>query len=220
MDQRSSQTPAPRLARLSGAALALLMGLTACGSGVNPNEIAASTVQNNNPVGPQSVLTQADVDAIVKAAAASVNVPLTIAVSDRRGQVLAVYTNADGPMTAISNFGVSKPADDVAVGLARTAAYFSNDQAPIGSRTVRYLSGIHFPPGIMQHRIRPALRHRKHQPRLPLQRLLPSRTEPADTYVHTHLSPWNRHRHRYRQSQPLRLRPERRQPRRGAHLQK
>ena len=27
--------------------------------------------------------------------------------------------------------------------------FFSNDQAPIGSRTVRFLSGIHFPPGVM-----------------------------------------------------------------------
>jgi uncharacterized protein GlcG (DUF336 family) len=34
------------------------------------------------------------------------------------------------------------------VGLARTAAYFSNDQAPLSSRTVRFISGIHFPPGV------------------------------------------------------------------------
>ena len=29
-----------------------------------------------------------------------------------------------------------------------TAAFFSNDQAPLSSQTVRYISGIHFPPGI------------------------------------------------------------------------
>jgi len=34
------------------------------------------------------------------------------------------------------------------VALARTAAYFSNDQAPLSSRTVRFISGIHFPPGV------------------------------------------------------------------------
>jgi hypothetical protein len=39
-------------------------------------------------------------------------------------------------------------ANDFAVSLARTGAYFSNDQAPLSSRTVRYISGIHFPPGI------------------------------------------------------------------------
>jgi uncharacterized protein GlcG (DUF336 family) len=40
------------------------------------------------------------------------------------------------------------PADDLAVALARTAAFFSNDQAPLSSRTVRFISGIHFPPGV------------------------------------------------------------------------
>ncbi len=38
--------------------------------------------------------------------------------------------------------------NEVAVALARTASFFSNDQAPLSSRTVRYISGIHFPPGI------------------------------------------------------------------------
>ena len=32
--------------------------------------------------------------------------------------------------------------------LARTAAFISNDTAPLSSRTVRFISGIHFPPGI------------------------------------------------------------------------
>jgi hypothetical protein len=38
--------------------------------------------------------------------------------------------------------------NELAVSLARTAAFFSNDQAPLSSRTVRFISGIHFPPGI------------------------------------------------------------------------
>ena len=38
--------------------------------------------------------------------------------------------------------------NNLAVALARTAAFFSNDQAPLSSRTVRYISGIHFPPGV------------------------------------------------------------------------
>ena len=37
---------------------------------------------------------------------------------------------------------------EVAVALARTTSFFSNDQAPLSSRTVRFISGIHFPPGI------------------------------------------------------------------------
>jgi uncharacterized protein GlcG (DUF336 family) len=39
-------------------------------------------------------------------------------------------------------------ANNLAVALARTASFFSNDAAPLSSRTVRFISGIHFPPGI------------------------------------------------------------------------
>ena len=52
------------------------------------------------------------------------------------GRVLAVYRGIDA----------SPANDDLAVGLARTAAFFSNDQAPLSSRTVRFVSGVHFPP--------------------------------------------------------------------------
>src|SRR5207245_9070354 len=44
---------------------------------------------------------------------------------------------------------ILQDANDVAVALARTGAFFSNDQAPLSSRTVRFISGIHFPPGVM-----------------------------------------------------------------------
>jgi uncharacterized protein GlcG (DUF336 family) len=40
------------------------------------------------------------------------------------------------------------PSDELAVSLARTGAFFSNDQAPLSSRTVRFISGVHFPPGV------------------------------------------------------------------------
>ena len=125
---------------LSGCALALL---TACGSNVNPAAVPAVT-----PDAANNVLTMAETDSIIKAAAASVNVPLTIAISDRRGVILAVYNKASAPTTALANFQAVAPAQDVAAALARTAAFFSNDQAPIGSRTVRFLSGIHFPPNV------------------------------------------------------------------------
>src|SRR4029077_8694417 len=52
------------------------------------------------------------------------------------------------PTTGIGNFGAVVRADELAVGLARTAAFFTNNQAPLSSRTVRFISGIHFPPGI------------------------------------------------------------------------
>src|SRR5438046_8874606 len=70
------------------------------------------------------------------------------AVTDREGQVLAVLRKPDAPATVIGNFGVTVNANDFAVSLARTASFFSNDQAPLSSRTVRFISGVHFPPGI------------------------------------------------------------------------
>lgn len=147
---RASNQPATSLGymwprQVAGiAGISLLSAFLSCGSSLSPkaSPVVPPTLADN-------VLSQTDVDAIIKAAAASVNVPLTIAVSDRRGQIIAVYKNTGGPNTAIGNFGLVYQADEVAAALAHTAAFFSNDQAPIGSRTVRFLSGIHFPPGVM-----------------------------------------------------------------------
>jgi uncharacterized protein GlcG (DUF336 family) len=84
-------------------------------------------------------LTAAEVEAIIGAAARSIDDPaMVIAVTDREGIPLGVFRKTGG------NRGFA----DVAVNLARTGAFFSNDQAPLSSRTVRFISGIHFPPGI------------------------------------------------------------------------
>jgi uncharacterized protein GlcG (DUF336 family) len=127
---------------LSVLALAICCGgETGCGSGSK----AVPTIVPNTK---SNLLEQSEVDLIVTAAASAVDVPLVIAVSDRRGQILAVYHKENAPLMATSNFGAVVLADDQAAALARTAAFFSNDQAPIGSRTVRFLSGVHFPPGV------------------------------------------------------------------------
>jgi uncharacterized protein GlcG (DUF336 family) len=95
------------------------------------------------------MLTSADVAAVVTAAASSVNSDaMVIAVTDRQGNILGVYQKPNAPATAPANFGMQADTQEVAVALARTAGFFSNDQAPLSSRTVRYISGIHFPPGI------------------------------------------------------------------------
>ena len=84
-------------------------------------------------------LVPAEVEAIVRAAAQSLDSDsMTIAVVDRAGRVLALYRK---PSANPAN-------DDLAAGVARTAAFFSHNQAPLSSRTVRFISGIHFPPGI------------------------------------------------------------------------
>ena len=98
---------------------------------------------------PPPTLTADDVRMVVQQAAASVNVPMAVAVSDRQGNILAVFDKPGTPPTSTSNFSLHADTNEVAVALARTAGFFSNGQAPLSSRTVRYISGIHFPPGIM-----------------------------------------------------------------------
>ncbi len=95
------------------------------------------------------VLTSSDVAAVVAATASSVNSDaMAIAVTDRQGDILAIYKKPSMPLTSAANFGIQADTTEVAVALARTTSFFSNDQAPLSSRTVRFISGIHFPPGI------------------------------------------------------------------------
>ena len=118
--------------------------LSSC-SGINP---AAST-KSSNSSSTGAPLTATDVTTVVQNAATSVNEPMVVAVADRAGNILALYHTAPSyPSTAVGNFGQTVNSDDLAIALARTAAFFSNDQAPLSSRTVRFISGIHFPPGV------------------------------------------------------------------------
>jgi uncharacterized protein GlcG (DUF336 family) len=93
-------------------------------------------------------LTATDVDRIARAAARAVDLPYVIAVVDRGGNPLGVFDKPGAPATATGNFSRTEDAHELAVALARTAAFFTNSQAPLTSRTVRFISGIHFPPGI------------------------------------------------------------------------
>src|SRR2546422_5090762 len=74
---------------------------------------------------------------------------MTVAAVDRAGFVLGLFLTQNAPATTAGNFGLLQDANEVAVALARTGAFFSNDQAPLTSRTVRFISGIHLPPGVM-----------------------------------------------------------------------
>jgi uncharacterized protein GlcG (DUF336 family) len=93
-------------------------------------------------------LTSAEVSAMAMRAAGVANVPMVIAVVDRSGNILAVFRKTNAPATAVGNFGMTVDANELAVSLARTGAFFSHNQAPLSSRTVRFISGIHFPPGV------------------------------------------------------------------------
>ena len=124
-----------------GVAGVLALLLVGCGGG-NATPIAPP------PVASVQALQVADVQKIVQAAVNSANVDMVVAVVDRAGFVLGVFRTQNAPATSVGNFGQTFGANDVAVALARTGAFFSNDQAPLSSRTVRFISGIHFPPGV------------------------------------------------------------------------
>ena len=105
----------------------------------------------------QFLTAQDAMDAVRTAATAISATNIIIAVVDRTGVPLAVYlgptaTAGDiitgGIVSNLYQGGAPVLATDYAVGLARTGAFFSNNQAPLSSRTVRFISGIHFPPGI------------------------------------------------------------------------
>jgi uncharacterized protein GlcG (DUF336 family) len=130
------------LALVFAVAMAVLM--FGCGGATDPS--GGSTTTSSAAAAP---LSAADVQNIVQAAAqAADSASMVIAVVDRGGSVLALYRKLGAGTTATGNFGATVNVNDLAAGLARTGAYFSNDQAPLSSRTVRFISGIHFPPGL------------------------------------------------------------------------
>jgi uncharacterized protein YceK len=127
-----------------GLALAITILMIGCGSATN----TTSSTTSSTPTA-AAPLSASDVQNIVQAAAEAADATtMVIAVVDRGGSVLAVYREPGAGANATGNFGASVNVNDLAVALARTAAYFSNDQAPLSSRTVRFISGIHFPPGV------------------------------------------------------------------------
>src|SRR5215470_20430264 len=128
-----------------GIAGALAYLLAGCGGG------STAALPPPPPAITFQALTATEVTNITTAAAASVSTDtLVIAIVDRQGKVLGVFHKAGAPISALSlgNFSAMENADDVAVQLARTGAFFSNNQAPLTSRTVRFISGIHLPPGV------------------------------------------------------------------------
>ncbi|MGA7796352.1 MAG: heme-binding protein [Candidatus Acidiferrales bacterium] len=125
-----------------GFAVALAATITGCGGVVGP-------LTSGTPPATVQSLTAADVMALVQAAAQAADPnTMVIAVVDRAGNVLGVYRKPSAPTLATGNFSAQVDVNELAVSLARTGAFFSNDQAPLSSRTVRFISGIHFPPGI------------------------------------------------------------------------
>ena len=76
--------------------------------------------------------------AVQTAAGAAAGEQFSVTVVDRAGRILAVWHRASA----------TNVEDERSLSLARTGAFFANNQAPLSSRTVRFISGIHFPPGV------------------------------------------------------------------------
>src|SRR5216684_3688185 len=140
--QQRQKTLAVAILLAAGIASVLAMLLVGCGGGT-------SAPVAPPPIPAVQALQVTDVQNIVTTAVNSVNAEMVVAVVDRAGFVLGVFRTQNAPATTAGNFGQMLNANDVAVALARTGAFFSNDQAPLSSRTVRFISGIHFPPGVV-----------------------------------------------------------------------
>ena len=122
--------------------LAFALAVSACSGsdGLEPrvgqfsfSPIAAGDTLTNSSGG--------DVDAIIGAAIDSiqgVGTSMAIAIVDRSGRVLRIWNQRIGAVAGDDD-------NCIAVSLARTTAFLSHSQAPLTSRTGRFLNTFHFP---------------------------------------------------------------------------
>ena len=112
--------------------LALALALPSCNqSSTSQDQVTVATF------GPVTPLTAVEVGVIVEQAALAIDAPnLTVAVVDRVGNILAVW---------IRNAATSAADQNIAVTIARTAAFLSHSQAPLTSRTGEFITTFHFP---------------------------------------------------------------------------
>ena len=94
-----------------------------------------------DPSSSGDLLTTTDVQALLQRAAAAVNRnDAIIAVVDRNGNILGVRVESGVSPQITANTTNRVFAIDGAVSLARTGAYFGNNQAPLTSRTIQEIS--------------------------------------------------------------------------------
>jgi uncharacterized protein GlcG (DUF336 family) len=115
---------------------------------VRPTDVVfpnpADAILPNLPPGTTAAiaqLTAGDVNALLsRAAAASASTDAIIAIVDRNGNILGVRVENGVSPLVTGNTNTLVFAVDGAVALARTAALFANDQAPLTSRTIQFIS--------------------------------------------------------------------------------
>lgn len=132
----------PRLEWLEGRALmsASATPFTGTVQNLGSGELAPGMV-GYDPSSSNNLLTTTDVQALLQRAAAAVNRnDAIIAVVDRNGTILGVRVESGVSSQVTANPTNRVFAIDGAVSLARTGAYFGNDQAPLTSRTIQEIS--------------------------------------------------------------------------------
>lgn len=98
-------------------------------------------VHGFDPANSNDLLTTDNVKALLERAAAAANVNnAIIAVVDRNGTILGVRVESGVSQELLNDVTKKVFAIDGAVALARTGAYFGNDQAPLTSRTIQMIS--------------------------------------------------------------------------------
>ena len=147
-------------------ACAAALGLSGCGGGggssstpTTPTAPPPTTPSGGVYTVPaQEALSVADVQKIIAQAVAEAkarNTPAVIAVTDRVGNVLAVYSMAgarttaklrDGPGGNLDAQGVVAPATAAAIAKAITGAYLSSGGNAFSTRTASMIVQEHFPP--------------------------------------------------------------------------
>jgi uncharacterized protein GlcG (DUF336 family) len=93
------------------------------------------------PTVPQQTITAAEVDALLRrAAAASASSDAVIVITDRNGRVLGVRVESGVDPAITGNPDQLVFVIDGALAKARTGAFFGNNQGPLTSRTVQFIS--------------------------------------------------------------------------------
>jgi len=113
-----------------------------------PSAVASSTVPTTDPgvlgydpSNASDLLTTNDVQSLLQRAAAAVNRnDAIIAIVDRNGTILGVRVESGVAPQITTNTTNEVFAIDGAVSLARTGAFFGNNQAPLTSRTIQMIS--------------------------------------------------------------------------------
>lgn len=105
------------------------------------NTTLVSTTESTSTAAAGYVITAAEVEQLLKrASGATASDNAIIAVVDRQGNILGVRVEDGVPIDPVADSDTLVFAIDGAVAKARTAAFFSNDQAALTSRTVRFIS--------------------------------------------------------------------------------